>query len=289
MVASGKAGSTAGKRTFANPAVLEFYAAMPFNLRDTAEQDAEATRAANPVAAYPVLEPLLVPGAQVLDVGCGAGWFANAIAWHYGGTVTGIDFNQVAVERAAEVAALLRLDNHFRVHDLFTFRPEPRFDLVICHGVLHHTDDCLAGVRHLCRSVVAPGGHAMIGLYHAVGRRPFLDHFADLKESGASEDQMFAEYRALHGTLTDETHVRSWFRDQVLHPHETQHTLAEILPVLADEGMELMATSINEFRPFESVEGLLEAEKTLGEVAETMLMMRTYYPGFFEVLARKAT
>ena len=100
---------------------------------------------------------------------------------------------------------------------------------------------------------------------------------------------MFAEYRSLHRTITDETRLRSWFRDQVLIPHETQHTLTEILPVLADEGMELVASSINEFRPFESVEWLLEAERTLGEVADTMLMMRNYYPGFFEILARKAT
>jgi hypothetical protein len=50
---------------------LELYAELPFNLRGTAEQGAEAIRVANPVAAYPVLESLLVTGAQMLDVGCG--------------------------------------------------------------------------------------------------------------------------------------------------------------------------------------------------------------------------
>ena len=274
-------------KTFANPEVLAFYKVLPFNYREAPEQHAAALRQSNPVKAYPFLPSLLSKETRVLDVGCGAGWFSNAISFYYGCPVVGIDFNPVAIERAKAIAKILKLNNEFCVGDLFLFSRETPFDVVISHGVLHHTNDCMAGVRHLCSNLVKLGGYVLIGLYHAYGRRPFFDHFAALKASGAGEEEMAQEYGALHDRLTDEVLLKSWFRDQVLHPHETHHTLAELVPVLEDEGMRLVGTSINEFRSFESIDFLLEAEKLQKDIGETMLMMRSYYPGFFEVLAQK--
>ena len=36
---------------------------------------------------------------------------------------------------------------------------------------------------------------------------------------------MFAEYKKLDARNSDELNKMSWFRDQMLHPKETQHTL----------------------------------------------------------------
>jgi len=58
-------------------------------------------RARDAVEAYPVLLPLLRPGLTVLEVGCGAGWFALSLRLHHRCQVLGIDFNPVAVARAA--------------------------------------------------------------------------------------------------------------------------------------------------------------------------------------------
>jgi 2-polyprenyl-3-methyl-5-hydroxy-6-metoxy-1,4-benzoquinol methylase len=247
--------------TFANPDVLAFYKTLPFNFRDSVAKSVEAIRSQDPCLAYPILKPLLNSHARVLDVGCGAGWFANSISHHYGCAVTGIDFNPVAVERAREVAQTLSLSTKFQVADLFLYAPPEQFDLVVSLGVLHHTDSCSTAVRRVCE-LVKPGGHVFIGLYHKYGRQPFLNHFDEMRKGGASEEAMLARYTELHSRLHDETLKLSWFRDQVLHPHETQHTLKEIVPVIMDAGMKLVSTSINRFATVDSLEELyIEEDK----------------------------
>jgi len=272
--------------TFANPEVLAFYRTLPFNFRESVTSSAEAIRSRDPRLAYPILRPLLQPKARVLDVGCGAGWFANSVSHHCGCQVTGIDFNPVAVERAKEVAEALGLSAKFQATDLFLYAPPEPFDLVVSLGVLHHTDNCAAGLRHVCEFVKA-GGHIFVGLYHKYGRQPFLHHFREMRQSGASEGALFARYKELHSGLDDDTLLLSWFRDQVLHPHETQHTLAEVLPVIMDAGMKLMSTSINNFAAITSFEELYAEERKLRDVAEQRLERNQYFPGFFVFLARQ--
>jgi SAM-dependent methyltransferase len=273
--------------SFANAEVLEFYKTLPFNIRESVEGSVAAVTRTDHAAAYPVLAPLLHPGVRVIDVGCGTGWMSNSLALHHRADVTGLDFNPVAIGRAREVAQALHLPTTFIVGDLFAYQPEHPYDLAISLGVLHHTDNCLEAVRHVCADLVRPGGHALIGLYHTYGRRPFLDHFAAMQRSGASEEQMFARYRQLHSQIDDETLLRSWFRDQVLHPHETQHTLKEMLPVAEAAGCELIATSINRFEPLTSVEALFAEEHDYERIATERLRANHYFTGFFVFLVRK--
>lgn len=276
--------------SFANAEVLEFYRTLPFNTRETVEGSAAAVTGTDHATAYPVLGPLLHPGVRVLDVGCGTGWMSNSLALHHGADVTGLDFNPVAVGRAREVAAFLRLPTKFVVGDLFTYHADDRrFDLVISLGVLHHTDNCAAAVTHVLADLVQPGGHALIGLYHTYGRRPFLDHFAAMQAAGATEDEMFARYRQLHAQIDDETLLRSWFRDQVLHPRETQHTLQEMMPLVEAAGCELVATSINRFGPVGSLDALYAAEQDYEPIGRERLAANQYFTGFFVFLVRKRT
>ena len=273
--------------TAANPQVLEFYKGLPFNYHGSAAAQANMIRAKDAVAAYPILLPLLRPGLAVLEVGCGAGWFALSLRLHHRCEVLAIDFNPVAIARATEMAGLLRQDVRFEVADLFAFGMPRPAELVVSLGVLHHTNDCHRALERICNSFVRPGGHVFIGLYHAHGRRCFLDHFARMKADQASEEVMFAEYRRLHSQLEDDVFARSWFRDQVLHPHETQHTLAELLPLLDRCGMELRATSVNRFQPIPSRDALIEAERGLERTAAEALRRGEYFPGFFVFLAQK--
>ena len=185
------------------------------------------------------------------------------------------------------LAHALGVSATFEVADLFMFENPVRYDLVASLGVLHHTNDCLAALNRTCTAYVKPGGHIFLGLYHKRGRRPFLEHFERMKRAGASEAQMLARYRRLHSALTDDTHALSWFRDQVMHPHETQHTLREIMPVLAAARMTLASTSINGFGPIGNLDELFAAEEKLEQVAVERLAANQYYPGFFVFLARK--
>ena len=267
--------------------VLEFYKSLPFNYRGSAKEQAERDTATNPLDHHTALAEVIKPGMRVLDLGCGAGWFSNAMARHCDVRMTGLDFNPVAVGRARQVADILGLDVEFIEGDLFGFRSKQPFQVVVSMGVLHHTGDCAAGFRHICRNLLAPGGYAYIGLYHTYGRKPFLDHFASLKANGASEEDLYQEYRSLHQTIKDETMLRSWFRDQVLHPHETQHTQSEMNALLQDEGMELAASSINRFQPFSTPSELDAMEPLYEERAQGYLRQRQYFPGFFLFLAKK--
>jgi hypothetical protein len=73
----------------------------------------------------------------------------------------------------------------------------------------------------------------------------------------------------------------------VLHPHETQHTLAEMVEVLHANRMELVSTSINRFQRINRLEDLFEAEKSLAQRGEEALAEKRYFPGFFTFLARR--
>jgi 2-polyprenyl-3-methyl-5-hydroxy-6-metoxy-1,4-benzoquinol methylase len=270
-------------------AVQEFYRILPFNFASSANEHVAEIKRQDSVRVYPVLPPLLKrPGTLVTDVGCGVGAFACAIAYRYKCVVSAIDFNPVAITRAREIASALKAQIEFKVADLFEYRPEPLADVVISLGVLHHSKNCPAALRRLCLEYVRAGGWLLVGLYHRYGRQPFLDYFAEMKARGASETEMLERYTCLDRRLTNRTHLLSWFRDQVLHPHETQHTLEELSPLLAECGMTVRSTSINNFRRFVSIEELYEQEKTLLDVARARMAAGTYYPGFFVLLAQKA-
>lgn len=280
-----------GLASAARADVLEFYRELPFNYRSSVAVQADAVRQRNALADYPPLAAALAPGVRLLDVGSGAGWLVNSAAFHFGCTAHGIDFNPVAVARARAVAAELGTRATFEVADLFRYHPAQAFDVVSSVGVLHHTDDCIGAIRHLAANLVAPGGRLFIGLYHLHGRRPFLQHFADMRAAGRSEDDMFAEFSRLRGSGPageDEVFLRSWFRDQVLHPHETQHTLEEICGVLDASGLELESTSVNRFQPLPpSRQALFREEAGFGVASRRALADGRYYPGFFVLMARK--
>jgi hypothetical protein len=153
-------------------------------------------------------------------------------------------------------------------------------------GVLHHTHDCAAAFRRVA-GFLERGGFLFVGLYHAPGRRPFLDLFRSiLDEEG--EQAAFERYRALNATQTDEQFLRSWFRDQVLHPHETQHTLGEVSGWLDRLGFVLRSTSINRFQPFTDLRELFELERGYEALSRRRNCVEgKYFPGFFTVLAER--
>ena len=276
------------KQTFANPDVLNFYKILPFNARDSIKNEIERVRIMESGKLYPPLPQILAREKTVLEVGCGVGWQSNSIAYLYRCPVTGIDFNPVAIERSVQVANALQLDTRFFTEDLFMYEPDQQFDIVISFGVLHHTNNCIAAVERVCEKFVGPGGYVVIGLYHKYGRQPFLSYFDTMKKRGATEEEMLSRFKQLHSSIDDETYLISWFRDQVLIPHETQHTLEEMIPVLERTKMKLISTSINHFQPIRgNLRKILEEEKEYQYLGEQRLRENKYFPGFFIFLAQK--
>jgi carbamoyltransferase len=271
--------------------VLNFYKELPFNYYSNAVDTAQQLSRTNRIKEYPVLHRQLrtLEDPRVIDVGCGAGWFVNSCAHFYGASVIGLDLNPRVLKQARSVARLMRgcEKTEFFEADLFDFEPEQPFDVVNSLGVLHHTPDCHAAIRRVL-GWVAPEGYLHLGLYHLHGRKPFLDHFAKLRAEGASKEQLCAEFSRLNPDITDTTHMMSWFRDQVLHPHETQHTYEEIQRLLASEGFVVEAASINGFRRLPTLERAITLERRFEAASEVALRKGRYYPGFFVVWARRA-
>ncbi len=269
--------------------VRDFYEQLPFNFYGSAEDAARHVRD-NPIRAYPDLDAVLSNDgiAEVLELGCGAGWATNAMALAYGKRVTAVDMTEKALARAAEVSRLNGTADWtgFVRSDLFDFDPGRCFDLVVSIGVLHHTPDCAGAFARACR-LVAPNGFLFVGLYHIYGRRAFLSHVRTIL-AAEGEDAAFARFATLSPDRTDATHLRSWFRDQVLHPQETQHSLEEVLGWLDNAGLTLVATSINGYGDTQDRVGLVALEKTFEALSDRRNRVEgRFFPGFFTVLAHR--
>lgn len=286
--------------------VNRFYETLPFNVQQSPADAARTIRAGNAIRTqYPALHSLLQRrrGQRVLEVGCGGGWFANSVAHHYGAQIEAIDLCDHALGFARDVGVALGAQNpvEFRKRDIFTLKPEDfdgGFDIVNSLGVLHHTHDCHQALQCVL-PLVRPGGFLHLGLYHLHGRLPFLEMFSDLRgrlgaddtsdEYARLEADAFARYCALYPKhVTDQTLLRSWFRDQVIHPHETQHTVREAHDWLTAAGFECMSTSVTNFEPVGDWNQVFEFERSLAEVSyRKNVVEQTYYPGFFVIVARR--
>jgi phosphoethanolamine N-methyltransferase len=99
-------------------------------------------------------------GRRVLDIGCGIGGPAFALARKYGAEVTGIDLEPQLIARATRRAAELGLSERteFRTVTLGDLPfPDRSFDLVFTSGALTQTED-KAGIAAECLRVLKPGG-----------------------------------------------------------------------------------------------------------------------------------
>ncbi len=112
------------------------------------------------------------PGDRVLDIGCGPGDFARALATRVGpaGEVVGRDPSPQMVAYAT--ARTTQPNCHFELGPAQTIdHPDASFDVVTCTFVMHHIPETQreAALSHMHR-VLRPGGKLLLADTHPAGR-----------------------------------------------------------------------------------------------------------------------
>jgi SAM-dependent methyltransferase len=102
----------------------------------------------------------LRPGQRVLDLGCGAGLYAESLA-RRGLGVTGIDIVPLLVEHASGRARERGLAIEYRLQDFRTLEDRAAFDAILQLGGAFEGDgpDRLAAFLRRVREALRPGGH----------------------------------------------------------------------------------------------------------------------------------
>ncbi len=172
----------------------------------------------------------------VLEVGCGTGQLSNFLGISCRRVVgTDLCLNSLRLGDA------FRRQHHLsrvRFVQMNLFRPcfKPgQFDVVLCNGVLHHTSDPYGGFRSLV-PLVRPGGHIIIGLYNKYGRLATDARRAIFRTTGGRARWLDPYLRTNIGSEKQ----RAWFADQYQHPHESKHTIDEVLEWFEDAGLEFV-------------------------------------------------
>ena len=144
--------------TNADPAELAKFSELAHRWWD-AESEFRPLHQINPLRLDWIREQTPLQDLQVLDVGCGGGILADAMA-RAGAHVLGIDLSEKAL-KVAQLHALEAQTPRVKYHeisaeDLAAQRPG-EFDVVTCMEMLEHVPDPASVVR-ACATLVKPGG-----------------------------------------------------------------------------------------------------------------------------------
>lgn len=213
--------------------VRDFYNQTPF---PDFELDRFFSKSSLRETAWPfakALDRCIPKESSVLDVGTGTGQLAALLSLERA-DVWGIDFSESSLAKAAA------LKDRLGLHSLTLRRADildqshidaigRTFDYVLCLGVLHHTADPRGGFAHIAR-LVKPGGYIAVGLYNTFGRSLHKARIAlarTMFQNNKTVRDWFIKMQI--GDLSDKERVRGWWNDQYAHPHETTHTIGEVL------------------------------------------------------------
>ena len=162
--------------------------------------------AINPLRLNWIDEHAGLRGKRVLDVGCGAGILAEAMALR-GAEVTGIDAGAEHLQAArghAEESGVAVAYHQSTAED-YAEHHAGGFDAVTCMEMLEHVPDPESAVQALCR-LVAPGGHLFLS---TINRTPRAfaeaiigaEYLLRLLPSGTHEYARFLRPSELGGAL----------------------------------------------------------------------------------------
>lgn len=199
--------------------------------------------------AYPfakIIDRSIPEDSSVIDIGTGTGQLSAFLSLRRK-NVLGVDFSDSSLDKAKALKQKLDLNTwHLKKVDILDAKQIEsigmKFDYVLCLGVLHHTGNAYQGFRNIL-NLLKPNGYIAIGLYNKYGRillniRKFLAKTV-FKNNDKVKDWFV---RMQIGNIQDEERRRGWWNDQYLHPHETTHTVGEVLRWFKKNNLEYYQT-----------------------------------------------
>ena len=169
----------------------------------------------------------------ILECGCGTGQMTNFLSLN-NNHVLGVDLSLSSLGLALEH----KLRNGLRrpafaqmnIFDLAV--KDESFDVVISTGVLHHTRDARRAFAAITRKA-KPGGIVVVGLYNAYGRVPTFLRSKVIGVLGPHIDHV------VRTSIRDPRKADIWIKDQYFNPHETWHSMDEVLDWFDENGVEI--------------------------------------------------
>lgn len=230
-------GSIAEEGRAVTERVKSFYEAHPFPSYEGLEEFGQLVNKGqrNPFSAN--LLKAIGYDKLVLEVGCGTGQLSHFLQLN-NNHVLGVDASLSSLGLAVEHKLRNGLSRaafaHMNVFDLAV--KDEAFDVVISHGVLHHTYDARLAFSRIVRKA-KPGGIVMVGLYNRYARIPQWLRARAIRLLGPRIDYV------VRTRIKDRRKAEIWIKDQYFNPHETWHSIGEVLAWFRDNGVSYLNAS----------------------------------------------
>ncbi len=217
--------------------VRSFYEENPFPSYEGLEEFAELVNKGSQNQFSARLLKAIGYNKTILECGCGTGQLSHFLQLN-NNHVLGVDMSLGSLRLAVEHK--LRNDlarSGFAQMNIFDLAvKDGSFDVVISHGVLHHTFDARRAFAHIVRKV-KPGGIVMVGLYNRYARVPTWLRSKVIGIFGSKIDYV------VRNRIQDGRKADIWIKDQYYNPHETWHSLGSVLEWFDEFNIEYVNTS----------------------------------------------
>ena len=217
--------------------IRSFYEKNPFPSYEGLEEFGELVNKGNKNAFSVQLLDAIGYNKLILECGCGTGQLSHFLQLN-NNHVLGVDLSFGSLGLALEHKQRNHLKRssfcQMNIFDLAV--KDASFDVVISHGVLHHTFDARAAFSHIVRKA-KPGGIVMVGLYNRPARFATWLRSKFIRMFGSKIDYV------VRNRIHDARKADIWIQDQYFNPHETWHSIDEVLGWFAENNVEYLNCS----------------------------------------------